>query len=405
MKILYIHQYFVTPEERGGTRSYWIAKELVKCGHEVVVITSRSSIKGYERKKIEGIDVLYLGNNYNNYMSKWQKVKSFLRFVRLSIAQAKREGNVDLVFATSTPLTVGYIALRLKCLKKWRYVFEVRDLWPEFPIQIGAIRNPFVIKFLRFMERKIYLNAEHIIALSPGMKDGVISAGISKSKVTVIPNMSKPDIFYPREKSQDFIKEFSIDVNKFNVIHFGSMGRANGLSYIIETARLFHERSINDVNFIFMGDGATLPLLKELVKKYDLSNVSFLGAHKMSVVSEIVNICDISIVPFLNLPVLYTNSPNKLFDTLSAGKPIIVNSAGWTKDLVEKYDCGFYVDPDSPQDLYKKIVSCKDNKELINQWGRNARRLSIDVFDKSNLSLAVVDILEKCNSNNVSELF
>ena len=83
MKILYIHQYFVTPEERGGTRSYWIAKELVKCGHEVVVITSRSSIKGYERKKIEGIDVLYLGNNYNNYMSKWQKVKSFLRFVRL----------------------------------------------------------------------------------------------------------------------------------------------------------------------------------------------------------------------------------------------------------------------------------------------------------------------------------
>lgn len=171
-------------------------------------------------------------------MSKWQKVKSFLRFVRLSIAQAKREGNVDLVFATSTPLTVGYIALRLKCLKKWRYVFEVRDLWPEFPIQIGAIRNPFVIKFLRFMERKIYLNAEHIIALSPGMKNGVISAGISKSKVTVIPNMSKPDIFYPREKSQDFIKEFSIDVNKFNVIHFGSMGRANGLSYIIETASI-----------------------------------------------------------------------------------------------------------------------------------------------------------------------
>lgn len=401
MKVLYIHQYFNTPEQPGGTRSYWVAKELIKRGHEVVMITSvRDLMIEPGRRNIEGIDVVYLKNDYSNDMSKFHKVKSFLRFICLAINQAKREENIDIVLATSTPLTVGYIALRLKNLRKWKYVFEVRDLWPEFPIQIGAIRNIVLIRFLRYMERRIYMKAEHIIALSPGMKDGVLAAGIPDEKVTVIPNMSKPDKFYPREKAQYFIKEFSIDINKFNVIHFGSMGIANGLSYIVETARLFHERSIDDVNFIFMGYGATLSLLKEMVEKYGLSNVLFLGNHKMNIVSEVVNICDISIVSFLDLPILYTNSPNKLFDSLSAGKPVIVNSAGWTKELVEKYNCGFYVDPNDPQDFLKKILDCKNNTELIEQWGKNARQLSIDVFDKSKLSSAVVDILEKCNGNS-----
>lgn len=399
MKVLYIHQYFNTPEQPGGTRSYWVAKELVKRGHEVVMITTaRYLTMEPGRKNIEGIDVVYLKNDYSNYMSRFQKIRSFLRFIRLAIGQAKREENVDIIFATSTPLTVGYIALRLKSLRKWKYVFEVRDLWPEFPIQIGAIHNFILIKFLKYLEKRIYMKAEHIIALSPGMKDGVLLTGISDAKVTVIPNMSKPDKFYPREKAQDFIEKFSIDINKFNIIHFGSMGIANGLSYLIETAKLFHERSIDDVNFVFMGDGATLPLLKSMVEKYGLLNVRFLGNHKMNIVSEVVNICDMSIISFLDLPILYTNSPNKLFDSLSAGKPVIVNSAGWTKDLVEKYNCGFYVDPNDPQDFFDKILDCKNNTELIEQWGRNARQLSIDVFDKSKLSSNVADILEKCNA-------
>ena len=395
MKILYIHQYFKTPNEPGGTRSYWISKELVKRGHQVTVITAER--KGLEpgERDIDGIHVMVVKNEYNNYMSAPRKVWSFVNFIRLAIREAKKVKDVDLVYATSTPLTVGYIAMRLKKKKGWPYVFEVRDLWPEFPIQIGAIRNKLAIKYLRGLERKIYKNSEFVVALSPGMQDGVVAAGMPVEKTAMIPNMSKPDKFYPHEPNLETAKQFGLDLDKFNVIHFGSMGKANGLEYIIEAARVLHKKGDDSIRFVFMGDGSTQPKIKMLAEEYGLNSVSFLGNHPMAVVSEVVNCCDLSITTFLPLPILKTNSPNKLFDSLSAGKPIAVNSAGWTKDLVEKEDCGFYVDAEKPEELAEKLLEIKDDKVLLERWGKNSRRLSLEEFDKEILSGKVADVLEK----------
>lgn len=396
MKILYIHQYFKTPNEPGGTRSYWISKELIKRGHQVVMVTSTN--KTYQepcRVNINGIEVIYVKNEYSNYFTKLQKIKSFLNFVRVSIKAASKETNIDVVYATSTPLTIGAVALWLKYYKKWNFIFEVRDLWPEFPIQVGAIKNPILIKILRLFEKLIYKKANHVVVLSPGMKDGVVGTGIQETKVTIVPNMSKPNEFFPRVEDEKIVQAFKLDLNKFNIIHFGAMGIANGLEYIIETAKLLQEQKHVDVNFVFLGDGATLPILQSKVKEYNLKNVQFVGKHKMNVVSEIVNCCDLSVTCFRKLPILDTNSPNKLFDSLSAGKPIVVNSAGWTKDLVEKEDCGFFVDPDKPQDFVDKILNVKDDEDLLKRWGRNSRQLSENVFNRSILSAKVADVIER----------
>jgi Glycosyltransferase len=103
-------------------------------------------------------------------------------------------------------------------------------------------------------------------------------------------------------------------------------------------------------------------------------------------------------VLFLNLPVLRMNSPNKFFDSLSAGKPIIVNSAGWTKDVVEQNNCGLYVDPEKPEQLAEKLLEIKDDKDLLKTWGNHARKLSIEVYDKAILSAKVADVLEMYGS-------
>lgn len=400
MKVVYVHQYFCTPAEPGGTRSYWIAKELVSRGHQVTMITScKPSHPEPCRVNIDGIEVVYVKNSYDNYMSTFKKLWSFVRFLFLSAKTAQKEKDVDLVFVTSTPLTVGAVALWLRFHKGWKYVFEVRDLWPEFPIQVGAVKNPLAIKFLRWFERKIYEKSEHVVALSPGMQDGVVKVGTPVEKTTMVPNMSKPDLFYPHEKDEATIKQFGIDTNKFNVIHFGSMGRANGLEYIVEAAKVCADNGANDINFVFMGSGATEPILKKYVEDNNLKNVQFLGSHKMSTVIEVVNICDASITTFKNLPILKTNSPNKLFDSLSAGKPIIVNSAGWTKDMVEQKKCGFYADVEDPSDLANKLIEVKDNKELLAEWSKNARRLSEETYDKAKLSAQVADVLENAFKN------
>ena len=394
MKILYIHQYFNTPRQPGGTRSYWISQELIKRGHQVTMITTAR--KGFEpgEQDVDGIHVVFVKNDYSNYMSAPRKVWAFVNFVRLAIKEAAKQKDVDIVYATSTPLTIGYVAMRLKAKRKWPYVFEVRDLWPEFPIQIGAIKNKLAIWYLRRLERHIYECSEHVVALSPGMQEGVIATGIPKEKTSMIPNMSKPDKFFPHEPNMEIARQFGVDLKKFNVIHFGSMGVANGLTYIVDTAKILQDKGINDVNFIFMGVGATEPKLKKMVEELKLQNVQFLGNHPMATLTEVVNLCDASVTSFLNLPILKTNSPNKLFDSLSAGKPIIVNSSGWTKDLVEKERCGFYVDPEKPEELAEQLCLYKDNKELLKLWGENARRLSVEVFDKSILSAKVADVIE-----------
>lgn len=400
MKIVYIHQYFCIPSEPGGTRSYWIAKELINRGHQVTMITCcKGSHPEPCKVNIDGIDVVYVKNYYSNYLSTARKLWCFVKFVFKSAKKAQEEKDVDMVFATSTPLTVGAVALWLRFRKGWKYVFEVRDLWPEFPIQVGAVKNPIAIKLLRWFERKIYEKSEHVVALSPGMQDGVIATGTPKEKTTMVPNMSKPDLFYPHEMDEATIKQFDIDTTKFNVIHFGSMGRANGLEYIIEAAKACKDKGIDDINFLFMGGGATEPVLKKLVDDYKLTNVKFLGKHNMATVIEVVNCCDASITTFRNLPILQTNSPNKLFDSLSAGKPIIVNSAGWTKDMVEQENCGFYVDVEHPEQLAEKLVEVKDNKELLAEWGKNARRISIEKYDKSLLSSQVADVIEQAYKN------
>ena len=394
MKILYIHQYFHTPDEPGGTRSYWISQELVHRGHEVIMLTETNKHHPEAAEvEVDGIKVIYLKNDYDNGMAAGARMRSFVNFMFKAIARARRIKDVDLVFATSTPLTIGAIALWLKWTKGWKYVFEVRDLWPEALIQ-GGLKNKPAIWMLKILEKKTYRNAERIIALSPGMKDGVLATGIPDDKCAVVPNMSKPGKFYPHERSVKIMKEFSIDPTKFNLVHFGSMGQLNGLEYIIRAAEYAQKKGEEALQFLFLGAGSTLPALQEMVRERNLKNVKFLGNHPMDIVSEIVNCCDASITSFRNLPILATNSPNKLFDSLSAGKVIIVNSNGWTKELVEKYECGFYVDPEKPEELVDRMILIKDNPDMKHKMEENSRKLSIEVFDKNILVRKVVDILE-----------
>ena len=390
--ILYIHQYFKTPYESGGTRSYWLAKSLIEKGHKVTMITSSSDFKdNIVFKEIEGIKIVYIKVPYNQRMNVSKRLFSFVSFMFKTTLYALKEKNIDLVFATSTPLTVGFPALILKKLKKIPYIFEVRDLWPEVPIQMGALNNKILQKFAKLFERSIYKNANHIITLSPGMYDGVVQH-VSSSKVSMIPNMSKIDEFWPRKKNLNFINELGLKDTTFKIIHFGALGLANGIGSIIESAKLLKDDS--SIEFIFIGGGSTEQMLINQCKKNNLKNVHFLGKFAMKETSEIVNFCDVSIVSFLNISILYTNSPNKLFDSLSAGKPIIVNSAGWTKDLVEKNKCGYYVNPSIPYELKEKILFLKNNPGIVDEMGENSRKLAEDVYDKSLLTNQFLDVFK-----------
>ncbi len=399
MNIVYIHQYFKTPRDPGGTRSYFIARELINAGHNVTVIRGKSvdSKKKVIKEELDGIKVFTINNFYSGKMSIKQRMISFYRFMYKASIILLKQKNVDLVIATSTPLTVGVPALLARRFKKIPYLFEVRDLWPEFPIQMGALKNPVLRKLALSLEKRIYKKAWHIVALSPGMADGVEKVLGHSENITMIPNMAKVDKFWRREKNDAIRKELGLKHNSFKIVHFGAMGIANGLDYIIDTAVRLKEKKVDNVEFLFLGDGSVKEGLMKKAADNGLNNVFFYGRVPMDKTSEIVNLCDVSIVPFLDLPVLYTNSPNKLFDSLSAGIPVVVNSNGWTREMVEKHNCGAYVDPGNPDDFASLIINWSQNNDLMLKMGNNARKLAESKYDKSILCKKFVDVVNAFN--------
>lgn len=362
----------------------------------MIMITSRSEQKRLVEKQIvDNIHVIYIRNKYSNDMGIVSRFYSFLRFVLLSTIQSLRIERIDLLIATSTPLTVGIPALVLRSLRRTKFLFEVRDLWPEAPIQLGGLKNRTLRRIALSLEKRIYVRAEHIIALSPGMRDGVLARNIPSDKVSMIPNMSKVDRFYPRDPNLDIADKYSIDTSKFNCIYFGALGLTNGIEYIVKAAKSLSNKGNKKINILFVGAGSMARWLEEIKKQPDIYNIQYLGPLSMNVLSEVVNLCSVSLVTFKNIPILYTNSPNKLFDSLSAGKPVIVNSPGWTKKLVEEKECGAYVDPENSDELVKLLEDWSLAPDVIRRLGENARKLAETEYDKSILTKKFLTIVNQ----------
>ncbi|TDQ38677.1 glycosyltransferase family 4 protein [Aureibacillus halotolerans] len=401
MNILYIHQYFTTRDGATGTRSYEFAKHLVAQGHSVTVITGDAHLKAYmpasdervARFTMDGIEVVAIRNAYSNYMSTTARIKSFLSFMAKASRLSLQDKNIDVVLATSTPLTVAIPALLRRMWRKTPFVFEVRDLWPEAPIQMGIIRSPIVKKVLKTVEQHTYRKAEHVIALSPGMAKGVTDEGIATEKVTMIPNCSDLSLFDPSKAAAPELQaKYGLE-GKFVVVHGGSMGIANGLQCVVEAAAALKRRQDDSVAFLLTGDGKTKPELEEACRREGLDNIHFTGSVPRKDMPDILALADLTLTSFQKVPILATNSPNKFFDAMAAGKPILVNSNGWTRQIVEGCKIGEYVDPDEPEAFADTLQRLKQDPEWLEEMGKRARAVAENDYDRQKLALHVERVL------------
>ncbi len=391
MKVLILHQHFKSPATGGAIRSYYLAKALVDRGIKAVVITGSNEIK-YRKEFLEGIEVHHLPIAYENAFGFVKRSLSFLIYAWKSVRLAKKIPGVNICYAISTPLTVGIAAMQLKRKLKLPYLFEVGDLWPDAPVQMGFIKNHFFASMLYRLEKKIYKNADAIVALSVPIK-AAIESKINGKKIHLIPNIADCDFYQPEKKDSRLEEKYAVQ-GKFVVSYIGALGAANGLDFFIECANTSRKAEL-PIQFILCGDGAMLEYLKSIVKKLQLKNILVTGFVDRDEVKEIMNITDATFVCYKNVPVLETGSPNKYFDGLASGKLIVTNFGGWIKEEIEKAKCGFSIDPKHPSSFVKKIEPFINDKTRLLEYQHNSRKLAEEKYSRKKLSGQFADILSQ----------
>lgn len=398
MRIIYLHQYFNTLDMHGGTRSYEMARRLVAAGHEVHIVTTwwrNATAKRSWFETVEaGINVHWLPVLYSNDMSYRDRIISFLRFA-CSSAHKAASLNGDVIFATSTPLTITLPGIYASLRKQVPMVFEVRDLWPEIPIAIGALKSPLLIKLAQLLELAAYRYSKHIIALSPGMKDGIVKKGYPQEKVTIIPNSCDIDLFdVPKQYGVEFRSRYDWLGDRPLVTYAGALGFINGVGYLVQLAKRVLEFD-SEIRFLVVCKGKETQKVKETAETLGVLNKNFFMISEMPKreMPYVLSATDITISLVINLKVLWENSANKFFDSLAAGRPIAINHDGWQADLLRKTGAGLVLDPTDISKSAKILLEAIKDRAWMEKAGLAAKRLANDEFSRDMLAKRLEAVL------------
>jgi glycosyltransferase involved in cell wall biosynthesis len=394
MRILYFHQHFTTPMGAAGTRSYEMARELIRQGHEVIMVAGRYEhgetglvqpfSKGQRRGMVDGIDVVEFDLSYSNHHGLLARSLLFAKYAFAASMLALRE-HCDLVFATSTPLTAAIPGIVARLMRGKPFVFEVRDLWPELPRAMGAITNPIVLALMGLLEWLAYRTANRLVALAPGIAEGIAKRHVARSKIAMVPNGCDLDLFDP-VKAQKWRPQ-GVVPDDFLAVFSGTHGPANGLSAIIDAAAELQRRGECKIKFCLVGDGNQKAALQKEAMGGALENVVFLEPVNKRKLAGLFAASDMGLQILANVPAFYYGtSPNKFFDYLAAGLPVLTNYPGWIAGMIRGNSCGHAVPPDDPSAFADALQEAACNREALRRMGANALALAQSRFERRKLA-------------------
>lgn len=403
MKVLYYHQYFSTPEGSAGTRSYALARSLVEAGHQVQMVCLKDDrthtgligpfSQGQRCGFVEGIEVIEFDLPYSNHAGLLERSFVFLRYSWQSLKLALWT-DVDLVFATTTPLTAGIPGIAVRWIRGTPFVFEVRDLWPELPRAMGVVRNPFVLASLSALEWLSYHSADACVGLAPGICEGIADRGISPSCITNIPNACDLELFQPQPlglaKKPQLIDGLNhrLSSSTFLAAFTGAHGLANGLDAVLDVAAELKLLGRNDIQVLFIGDGRCKPALERRAVSESLDNCHFLPPVPKPQLARILSqSVHIGLMVLDDVPAFYRGtSPNKFFDYLACGLPVVINYPGWLAELSQDHHLGISVPPRDPEAFAAALIRLADQPTLVRSMGSKARNLAESHFSRSVLA-------------------
>ncbi|MGS2722091.1 glycosyltransferase family 4 protein [Paraglaciecola aestuariivivens] len=401
MHILYFHQHFSTPSGATGTRSYEMAKKLISKGHKVTMVCgsynvgatglSNKFINGRREGEVDGIYVIEFDLSYANTDGFITRTWQFLKFAYQSVKIALKQ-DYDLLFATSTPLTASIPGIFAKLFRRKPFVFEVRDLWPELPKAMGVIKNPVILTAMSVLEKVSYAQADACIGLSPGIVEGIKRRSRTSLPVSLIPNGCDIDLFATQAEPYEF--PFEVAKGQLVACFTGAHGLANGLDKILDAAQELKHRQDTQIIFVFVGEGSVKAGLIERANKQNLDNCVFLNAIPKHQLVGLLQRADLGLMTLANVPAFYYGtSPNKFFDYISCGLPVLNNYPGWLADMINQTGCGVAVPPDDTIAMADALQNMAADKQKLKEMGQKAKLLALEKFDRDDLSEQFADFL------------
>ncbi|MCG9584126.1 glycosyltransferase family 4 protein [Vibrio tubiashii] len=370
-----------------------MAKRLIHHGHSVTMVCGTygggetglvsAFKKGKREGYVDGIRIVEFDLAYSNSDSFITRSMTFAKFALKSIGLAFTE-KYDVLFATTTPLTAGIPGIFARWLRGKPFVFEVRDLWPELPKEMGVIKNPVVLGLMSALEWVSYRSAHRCIGLSPGIVEGIKKRGVSPSKIELVPNGCDLSIFGQAVNSW---RPQGVSGSDLMAVFTGTHGVANGLDAVIDTAQELKARGRSDIKLVLVGQGKLKSKLELRAKKLDLDNVIFHPPVNKEKLAGLMESADIGMQLLANIPAFYFGtSPNKFFDYISAGLPVLNNYPGWLAGMIQEVKCGYTVDPDNSAEFAEALEHAADNRNDLVEMGVNARLLAEREFDRKLLA-------------------
>lgn len=401
MRVLYFHQHFSTPKGSTGIRSYEMARRLLQRGHQVTMVcgsysggqTGLSSpfVRGRREGQVDGIDIIEFDLAYSNEDGFLKRAWTFLGFALRSIGLAMGR-NYDLLFATTTPLTAGIPGIFARWLRGKPFVFEVRDLWPELPRAMGVISNPLILMLMSALEWASYRSAHRLIGLSPGIVDGIAKRGVDPDKIELVPNGCDLALF--GEPSTPWRPD-RVGKSDLMAVFTGTHGVANGLAAVLDGAAELQHRGREDIKLVLVGQGRLKAELQQSAAGLGLKNVVFHDPVDKTKLSGLMASADIGMQILANVPAFYFGtSPNKFFDYIAAGLPVLNNYPGWLAEIIEREGCGLVVPAQDAAAFADALEQVADNRELLEEMGARGRVLAEARFDRQDLSCQWAQWLE-----------
>ncbi len=405
MRLLLVHQGFTSPQNAGGTRHYELAKRIVDRGHDVTIVASDLAYLTGERAEgcrglmteqdLDGVRILRAYTYPSLHSSYMGRVWSFLSFMITSFWASMKSGPVDLVVATTPPIFQAFSTWLVAAIRRKPFLLEVRDLWPEFAIDIGLLKNPILIFVARRLETFLYGRATHIVVNSPAYRDYLLERGIRSEKVSFIPNGVDPKMF-ESISAGDFRQEFGLE-EKYLVVYAGALGMANDIDTILNAADIL--KNDPEIHIAIAGDGKERQRLIDRANQMELSNVTFAGPRAKTEMPSVLATTDVCVATLKNIPMFRTTYPNKIFDYMAAAKPTVLAIDGVIREVVEAAQGGIFAQPGDPQAIADAISRLKNHPDEAQQMGRAARDYVGRHFNRDEHAEALLALINRMVSD------